>query len=206
MTITRDGIGWGNPQTLALVPVHTAREFLGDAASRIVGSLGSQGAHVSPLRRPTCSSTPRRRASLRPVGAKRPVTFRPRGFSPPRRFAPRQGCELAPATGRGSPRFFGPRKRPGEPDDCSGRVCVALHPRRTPSPSAGFRTPRPPAHRRCRLRDQTPWSLAAARPVTPDGISQREVPVGASFVGPVCNPTVLSSAEHLGCFGSRPCL
>jgi hypothetical protein len=49
----------------------------------------SHGIRVSPSRRHTsCASTPRSRGSLRTDAARRRFTFRPRGFAPPRRFAP----------------------------------------------------------------------------------------------------------------------
>ena len=62
----------------------------------------------TPLPRPLPGGKP----SLRPVGARRPVMFRPRSFSPPRRFAPRQERELALATSRGSP-HLGSGQPPG---------------------------------------------------------------------------------------------
>jgi len=53
-------------------------------------------AHVSSL--PDDAS-----AILRPVVAKRPVLFRPRGFTPPRRFTPAHGLQTSlPAASRGS--------------------------------------------------------------------------------------------------------
>jgi hypothetical protein len=55
----------------------------------LVGS-SSHGIRVSPSRRHTsCASTPRSRSSLRTDAAKRRFVFRPRGFAPPQRFAPR---------------------------------------------------------------------------------------------------------------------
>jgi hypothetical protein len=56
-----------------------------------VGS-SSHGIRVSPSHRYTlCASTPGSRGSLRASAATRRLMFRPRGFSPPRRFAPRKG-------------------------------------------------------------------------------------------------------------------
>jgi hypothetical protein len=55
----------------------------------LVGS-SSHGIRVSPSRRHTsCASTPGSRGSLRTDAAKRRFAFRPRGFAPPQRFAPR---------------------------------------------------------------------------------------------------------------------
>ena len=55
----------------------------------LVGS-SSHGIRVSPSHRHTShASTPGSRGSLRAGAAKRRLTFRPRGFAPPRRLAPR---------------------------------------------------------------------------------------------------------------------
>lgn len=62
----------------------------------LVPLMGS--ARLPPLCRSTFrASTPGSRGFLWPDGANRPISFRPRGLSPPRRFAPRRGCgSIAP--------------------------------------------------------------------------------------------------------------
>jgi hypothetical protein len=56
----------------------------------LVGS-SSRGIRVSPSHRHTShASTPRSRSPFRSDAAKRRLTFRPRGFAPPRRFTPRE--------------------------------------------------------------------------------------------------------------------
>lgn len=59
-----------------------------DPLSRAPPLVGSVSARPPTSRR---ASTPRSRSSLRPDDATRQVMFRPRGFSPPRRFPPRGG-------------------------------------------------------------------------------------------------------------------
>jgi len=69
-----------------------------------------------PLYRSTvCVSTPGSRGFLRADGASRRLLFRPRGFSPPRRFPPRRGCgSVAPRCRLWSSTRF-PSRLPGHP-------------------------------------------------------------------------------------------
>jgi hypothetical protein len=84
----------------------------------------------SPLYRSTFgASTPGSRGFLRLDGATRRVSFRPRGFSPPRRFPPHLGCEFVAPRCRlwGSARFLLPasrnaRRLPGGPSHSPRRV------------------------------------------------------------------------------------
>jgi hypothetical protein len=63
-------------------------------ASHPPARSAQQGAHeYAPQPTLPATSTPGRRTSLRSIGATRSILFRPRGFPPPRRFAPRQGRE-----------------------------------------------------------------------------------------------------------------
>jgi hypothetical protein len=73
-------------------------------------------ARLIPLCRSTfCVSTPGSRGFLRADGANRRLTFRPRGFSPPRRFSPRRGCGfVAPRCQLWSSTRF-PSRLPGHP-------------------------------------------------------------------------------------------
>lgn len=85
------------------------------------------------------SQTPAEASVLRRLVATRAVTFRPRGFSPPRRFPPRGGCGLVASRSRpgGSTRF----SRSNEPPP---RIATPFEV--FPSPAAG------PRHRgRCPL-------------------------------------------------------
>jgi hypothetical protein len=113
MTITRDGVWVGQPPDLASVPMRTIREFLDDTASRTADSLGSTGCfRFAPP--PTPLLVHSQEASL-PSASRCQTT----GHVPPPWFlATSTVCsetgfastELA--AGRGSPRFFGPRKGP----------------------------------------------------------------------------------------------
>jgi hypothetical protein len=73
-------------------------------------------ARFPPLCRSTfCVSTPGSRGFLRADGANRRLTFRPRGFSPPRRLPPHRGCGFVAPRCRlwSSTRF--PSRIPGHP-------------------------------------------------------------------------------------------
>jgi len=73
---------------------HTIPDLPSSWASHPPARSVQQGTHGS-APQPTlpASSTPGRRTSLRSIVATRSIMFRPRGFPPPRRFAPRQGGE-----------------------------------------------------------------------------------------------------------------
>jgi hypothetical protein len=93
-------------------------------------------------------STPGDRSLHRTDGATRQFSFRPRGFTPPRRFAPHNGARVCctPQPARGSPRF--------------GPSC----PRRRPRATAGGRGPSPRrgSHPSKSFPRQQPYRITAA--------------------------------------------
>ena len=73
------------------------------------GRSSSHGIRRVPLRRHAQrASTPGSRSSRRSDGATRQFAFRPRGFTPPRRFTPHNGARVycTPQPAGGSPRFW----------------------------------------------------------------------------------------------------
>lgn len=86
-----------------------------DSPSDVLGSPLGRHAPVS--------STPGKRTSLRPAVATRPITFRPRGFPPPRRFAPRRSRERVAA--RSQQGFTSTRRPPADESACDR--CASAH-------------------------------------------------------------------------------
>jgi hypothetical protein len=83
------------PFSVKRPPLQGARTLLEPLAIRRTGSgfLLSWSCPLSPLHRFTCCVHSRSAgALLRASGSMRWLSFRPRGFAPPRRLAPRQGC------------------------------------------------------------------------------------------------------------------
>jgi len=113
------------------------------------------------IRRPL-PAVPSKRRCLRPVAATRQVAFRPRGFAPPRRFAPAHPCGLVASRCQPGVRCVSPATRPGpaeaEPARRPRDPRNAVHtPRRIPLVCSRTASPRPLPS--CRYPSQT-WVFA----------------------------------------------
>ena len=91
----------GQPRGFTLHIDSTSQDPTDAVASHVVDAVGLRVLALFPSADDPARSTPRSRDSLRPIVATRSVLFRPRGFSPPRRFAPQTGvrayCSPLPA-------------------------------------------------------------------------------------------------------------
>jgi hypothetical protein len=188
--------------TSSLVPAHDGKPSRA-RTSPLVCSF-------APLRRHAVfASTPERRTSLRSASAIWSISFRPRGFSPPRRLAPRRSrgrcCSPQPA---GVRRLAAPRV-----DESTGRASYSAHPEFPDSPdrhlsavsephdadpahaakaSRGFgKAPKCPTDWSCRLR-----TYGSTR----DPSSTRRSPVSARFHR---SGGALSSTRPRGCATAR---
>jgi hypothetical protein len=201
-------------------------------------AMGSSSRGIRPLRSPSPKrpsarplppdpGRPRRQNALAAVnglgfGPTEPpvgIPFRPRGFSPPRRIAPRGGCEFVAPRCRpwGSPRF--PSRAPGPPRGfglASGRFPrCGSHPSKSsprqqprritaalavlPLPFGGgcgtsrdarCRTPQPaPPRRSSRLHGLAPLTS----PLQPDTVSSVALPVPSMGFVPLQGPNTLRS-------------